>query len=161
MGWRNSSVVQSIGCSCRGPALVPDTISSIWSQRKSWFSPRGVSLCTEPHLRESPIPRRRWPTENELNSVSGDVVVVNLFCTILAGWFVTKPFSHLKEMEMNFLVGLCFSVFTGCTMTSSTYHMCLCQLLSCVILCPKVDLSNITCDFLQFFILLWTEKKFF
>ena len=110
--WRNSSVVQSIGGSCRGPGLVPDTISSNCSQRKSWFSPRGVSLCTEPHLRESPIPRRRWPTENELNSVSGDivVVVVNLFCTILAGWLVTKPFSHLKEREMNFLAGLCFSV---------------------------------------------------
>ena len=79
---------------------------------------KGVSLCREPLLRESPIPRRRWPTENELNSVSGDVVVVNLFCTILAGWFVTKPFSHLKEMEMNFLVGLCCSVFTGCTRPS-------------------------------------------
>ena len=61
---------------------------------------------------------------------------------------------------MNFLVGLCFSVFTGCTRTSFSCHMCLCQLLSCVILCPKVDLSNTTCDFLQFFILLWTEKIF-
>ena len=72
---------------------------------------KGVSLCTKPLLRESPIPRRRWPTENELNSVSGDiVVVVNLFCTILAGWFVTKPLSHLKEREMNFLAGLCLSV---------------------------------------------------
>ena len=122
---------------------------------------KGVSLCREPLLRESPIPRRRWPTENELNSVSGDVVVVvvNLFCTILAGWLVTKPFSHLKEREMNVLVGLCFSAFSGCTRTSCICHMCLCQLLSCVILCPKVDLSNTTCDFLQFFILLWTEKK--
>ena len=61
---------------------------------------------------------------------------------------------------MNFLVGLCFSVFSGCTRTSCSCHMCLCQLLSCVILCPKVDLSNTTCDFLQFFILLWTEKIF-
>ena len=60
---------------------------------------KGVSLCPKPLLRESPIPRRRWPTENELNSVSGDivVVVVNLFCTILAGWLVTKPFSHLRK----------------------------------------------------------------
>ena len=121
---------------------------------------KGVSLCREPLLRESPIPRRRWPTENELNSVSGDiVVVVNLFCTILAGWLVTKPLSHLKEMEMNFLVGLCFSVFTGCTRTSFSCHMCLCQLLSCVILCPKVDLSN-TCDYFQFFSFFSTEKKF-
>ena len=151
--WRNSSVVQSISCSCRGPGLVPDTISSNCSQRKSWFSPRGLTMY-KTTLKGKPHARRTWLTENELNSVSGDVVVVNLFCTILAGWFVTKPFSHLKEMEMNFLVGLCFSVFTGCTRTSCSCHMCLCQLLSCVILCPKVDLSNTTCDFLQFFILL-------
>ena len=112
---------------------------------------KGVSLCREPLLRESPIPRRRWPTENELNSVSGDVVVVvvNLFCTILAGWLVTKPLSHLKEMEMNFLVDFCCSVFTGCSRTSCNCHMCLCQLLSCVILCPKVDISNKTCGFFK------------
>ena len=122
---------------------------------------KGVSLCPKPLLRESPIPRRRWPTENELNSVSGDivVVVVNLFCTILAGWLVTKPLSHLKEMEINFLVGLCFSVFTGCTRTSFSCHMCLCQLLSCVILYSKVDLSN-TCDYFQFFSFFSTEQKF-
>ena len=130
------------------------TLSLVSAPKEKLVFSKGVSLCTEPLLRESLIPRRRWPTENELNSVSGDVVVINLFCTILAVCFVAQPFSHLKEMEMNFLVGHCFSVFTGCTRTSFSCHMCLCQLLSCVILCPKVDLSNTTCDFLQFYILL-------
>jgi hypothetical protein len=126
------------------------TLSLVTAPKEKFVFSKGVSLCTKPLLSKSPIPRRRWPTENELNSVSGDivvVVVVNLFCTILAGWLVTKSFSHLKEMEMNFLVLLCFSVFIGCTRTSCSCHICLCQLLSCVILCHKVDLSNTTCEF--------------
>ena len=123
-------------------------------QMKIQFPQRESPCGNKLLLKVGQMPSNRWSTENELNSVSGDAVVINLFCTILAVCFVAQPFSHLKEMEMNFLVGHCFSVFTGCTRTSFSCHMCLCQLLSCVILCPKVDLSNTTCDFLQFFILL-------
>ena len=74
------------------------TLSLVTAPKEKFVFSKGVSLCTKPLLRESAIPRRRWPTENELNSVSGDVVVVvNLFCSILAGWLVTKPFSHLRK----------------------------------------------------------------
>ena len=74
------------------------TLSLVTAPKGKVDFSKGVSLCTKPLLRESPKLRRRWPTENELNSVSGDVVVVvNLFCSILAGWLVTKPFSHLRK----------------------------------------------------------------
>ena len=74
------------------------TLSLVTAPKEKFVFSKGVSLCTKPLLSKSPIPRRRWPTENELNSVSGDVVVVvNLFCSILAGWLVTKPFSHLRK----------------------------------------------------------------
>ena len=134
--------------------MVPDTISSNCSQRKSWFSPRGLTMY-KTTLKGKPHARRTWLTENELNSVSGEVVVVvNLFCIVLAGWLVTKPFSHLKERVMNFLAGLCFSVSLD---APGLHVVVICACVNCfhvLFFCPKVDLSNTTCGFLQFFILL-------
>lgn len=147
--WRNMSVVQSIGCSC----VVWFQILSPVTAHKGKVNFLQLSLTMyKTTLKGRPHTRCSWPTQNELN-VSRDFLFINFVLFWLVGWSLSLS-QVLRRWRWTLWLLFVFAGEPRTPCNCLIYVNCI-----CVILCPKVELSNKTCDFFNFSFILWTEKN--